>query len=144
MTGARVPLRGNSPTYGPTPEWLDRAIAEPVSAGEGGGGCPRGEPELPEDVGDVAIDGVLAENQPLRDVAIRAAFRNQGEHLELAWAQSAQRSLARAGREVHRRVIEPPEHRIAAEPLSFRSHLPKVSKCSLDLAAGLILASQCR
>src|SRR5438128_2072381 len=81
--------------------------AEPVPSGEGGGGCPRREPELPEDVGDVAIDGVLAENQPLRDVAIREALRDQLEHLELTRAQSAQRSLACAGREVHCRVIEP-------------------------------------
>src|SRR2546428_2673014 len=118
--------------------------AEPVPAGERGGGCPRREPELPEDVGDVAIDGVLAENQPLRDVAIGEAFRNQREHLEFASAQSAERSFDRGGGKPHCRVLDFPEHCLAARPLSVCSHLPKVGKCSLELAACAILVSECR
>src|SRR5437879_1274616 len=110
MAGARDPLRGNSPTYALTAEWLDRAIGEPVLAGEGGGGCPRGEPELPQDVGDVAIDGVLAEHKPLSDVAIREAIGNQREHLELARAQAAERRVDRGSGKRDRRLLELPEH----------------------------------
>jgi hypothetical protein len=56
-------------------------LSEPVSASEGSRGRPRGKLQLAEDVGDMAVDGVLAENQALRDVAVGETLGDQAENL---------------------------------------------------------------
>jgi hypothetical protein len=68
-------------------------LYEPVSARERGRGCPRGKPQLAKDVRDVAVDGVLAENEALRDVVIRETLGNETEYLELARAQLGERRV---------------------------------------------------
>jgi hypothetical protein len=43
------------------------------------------------------VDGVLAENEALRDVMVRVSLRDQTEHLQLAPAQNAERSVCKFG-----------------------------------------------
>ena len=55
----------------------------------------RREVELAQDVRDVAVDGVLADHQPLGDLPVRQPFGEQRQHLALA-----RRELGQAGRAV--------------------------------------------
>jgi hypothetical protein len=50
----------------------------------GDGGGPRGGAELGEDVGYVAVDGVLGEHEPFGDLAIGVAFGNKAKDLTFA------------------------------------------------------------
>jgi len=45
---------------------------------------PRGEVQLAKDVGDVPVHGVLADDQPLGDLAVGESLGEQPEHLSLA------------------------------------------------------------
>ena len=45
----------------------------------------------------MAIDGVLAENEALRDVVIREPLGDQTQHLQLAPAQNAEGSVCNLG-----------------------------------------------
>jgi hypothetical protein len=47
------------------------------------GGGPGGEAELPQDVRDVPVHGVLADHQPLGDLAVREPLGEQAQHLPL-------------------------------------------------------------
>src|SRR3954470_6797327 len=79
-------------------------LDEPVPAGphcrlEPGPGAPHGglEPvahaDVPEDVAQVALDGLRADPEPQRDLLVRHAGAHEREHLALAIAQ-----VARGGR----------------------------------------------
>ena len=72
--------------------------AEPVAAGQGRCSRARAQPELPKDVGDVAVHGVLAQNEARRDVAIRQSLGDEIEHLQLASAQSREWAVGRFDR----------------------------------------------
>ena len=52
--------------------------------GEQRRGGSRRDPELSVDVLDVACDGLLRDDEPLRDLAVREAESQQAEHLDLA------------------------------------------------------------
>ena len=91
----------------------------------------------------MAVHGVLAENEALRDVTIRETHSDQVEHLQLASAQPAERGVGHFGRKRHARFAELPEHRLGAGALRVCSDLPEVRDGSLDLVLCLIAASQC-
>src|SRR5271165_6022630 len=46
------------------------------------------DPQLVEDIGQVALDGFFANAEGLRDVLVGASFGNQADHLELACRQA--------------------------------------------------------
>jgi hypothetical protein len=56
--------------------------------GDGRGLDPAADPELAEDVGHVRPGGLPADEQALRDLAVRVAPSDEPEHLELARCQS--------------------------------------------------------
>ncbi len=57
----------------------------------GGGGRPRREVELAQDVRHVAVDRVLADHQAGGDLAIREPFREQTKHVLLAARNAGKR-----------------------------------------------------
>src|SRR5215218_2048090 len=61
-----------------------RSSDELVGERERARGGPRRDPELGEDVLEVTGDGVLAEVQVRRDVAVAPARGDEAQHLELA------------------------------------------------------------
>src|SRR5215213_11931961 len=63
--------------------------------GPGRGGRARGDAELAEDVGDVAVDGVLAQHEPLGDLPVGEALGDELEHLALPRAERAGSARAR-------------------------------------------------
>src|SRR5829696_2939634 len=70
---------------------------QPVLVGPGGGGGPRGHPELGEDVADVAVHGALAQHQLGGDGPVGLAGGDQPQHLDLAGGQAAGRPGRAAG-----------------------------------------------
>src|SRR5215210_4815976 len=58
-----------------------------------GGG---GEPQLPEDAGDVLLYGTLRDDEALCDGVVRLSFGHQLEHLALARRQRVERVVAPA------------------------------------------------
>src|SRR5512144_1638055 len=108
--------------------------SEPLSASEGSCGRPRGKPQFAKDVRDVTVHGVLAEHEARGDIAIREAFSDQIEHLQLAPAQVTERGASQLGRKRRIRLAELHEHRLGAGALPVCSHLPEVRDRSLDLA----------
>src|SRR6266508_859846 len=135
-------LRGNEPIYGRGPEWLDRAMPEPVAAGERSCSSSRGQPQLAEDVRDVAVHGVLAEDETRCDLAIRTTLRDEVEHLQLASAQAAERSVGPFGRTRHARRAELLEHRLGAAAFPVGSDRSEVLDRGLHLALCLIGPAQ--
>ena len=55
-----------------------------VPDGQGCSGRPRADPELAEDVADMAVDGAVAEEEPVGDLVVGRTRRHQGEHLQLS------------------------------------------------------------
>ena len=90
----------------------------------------------------MAVDGVLAENEALRDLVVRETLGNQTEHLQLTPGQAAERSIHRLCRERRTGRAELPEHRRGASALPVRSHLLEVCKRGLDFAPGAIAPPQ--
>ena len=72
----------------------------------------RGDAELGEDVGEVALDGLLGQEQPARDLAVRAAERDVLRDLALARGSGARACGARPGAAGGR----PPGARAGAAP----------------------------
>ena len=62
---------------------MRRSLEQAGANRVGGRGRPRGELELAQDVGDVAVNGVLAHHQPLGDLPVREALGEQAQHLPL-------------------------------------------------------------
>src|SRR5688572_22135103 len=73
----------------------------PIGALDGAGQLDaRGDVELPEDVAQMSLDGLLAEEQLGRDLGIRLRVEYKTRHLELALAQGLEAgpiAFARAG-----------------------------------------------
>src|SRR5204862_3214853 len=63
-------------------------LGQPEPDRDRGGLDPTRHAELGEDVADVDTDRLLADEQSLADLAIRAALRDQGEDLALPWRQA--------------------------------------------------------
>ena len=75
--------------------WLrDGRFEQAVAHGVCRRGGPRREAELAQDVGHVAVHGVLADDQPPGDLAIRQPGREQRQHLPLAWSDRCERRAA--------------------------------------------------
>ena len=68
--------------------------------------CPRGDPELGENVLQMACHGVLADDQRRRDVAVRPSGRHQPEHLDLTCGEALVGAI-------------PPEQRSDAGPVGL-------------------------
>src|SRR3954451_22217515 len=68
-------------------------LDEPVPAGPHCGLEPVAHADVPEDVAQVALDGLRADPEPQRDLLVRHAGAHEREHLALAIAQ-----VARGGR----------------------------------------------
>lgn len=64
---------------------------EAVFVGVGGGGGPRWQAELGEDVLEVACDGVLADEQLGADFAVGLALGDRPQHLTFACGHGAGR-----------------------------------------------------
>jgi len=56
---------------------------DPGARAPGCGGGAGGEAELAQDVGQVPVDGVLAQHQPPGDVLVAQSLRDELEHVEL-------------------------------------------------------------
>ncbi len=90
------------------------------------GGCRAGRHvELAENVGDVAMDRVLAHDEALCDRSIREPLGEEGEHLALALRELAERSGDVRG-----------EHPSRSLRLRFRAELGESVECCAGLAMG--------
>src|SRR5919109_965079 len=76
----------------PTPVLIRQAVLSRVCRG----GRPRGEPELHEDVRDVAVDGVLAKGEPCGDLSVAQPLGDEPEDLGLAPGQRLRALTLRA------------------------------------------------
>ena len=63
------------------------AFGETQADRDGGGLDPTRNFQLPQDVPDVHADRLLADEEPLTDLAVRPAERDEAEHLSFATAQ---------------------------------------------------------
>src|SRR5215469_7996481 len=61
-----------------------QALYQAGAHGPGRGRGAGGQSELAQDVGQVPVDRVLAQNKPLRDVGITQSLRDELEYLQLA------------------------------------------------------------
>ena len=75
--------------------------------------------ELGEGIGDVPVDGVLADEEPLRNRLIVEAGRNQPENLDLSWRQAF--PLVGPGRRGCRARRQGIEYRAGARDLQTRA-----------------------
>src|SRR5918996_3197522 len=116
--------------------------AESVATGEGRGGRSGRKFQLSQDVRDVAIDGVLAQNEPLGDVSVRETLGNQIEYLQLAPTQASEWGVDRFVGKPHARLSELSEHGLGTRALALRSQVPEVRDGGLDLAPGAVVAPE--
>ena len=125
--------RPGGPSWPPAPMARRGQSIEPGPGGARRGRRARGEIELAQDVGDVPVDRVLAEHQPLGDLRIRQPVGEQAEHLALAWRELRQRLRAHrldarpdlgqpggGGARLTVGRLGPPERRQAARQLQAR------------------------
>src|SRR5262245_29552144 len=80
---------------------------EVVLVREGRGGGPRGDVRLVENVADVPVDGLLAEEQLLRDRLVGLAGGDQAQDLKLAGGEPARGARRRGLVGVVRRRAQP-------------------------------------
>jgi len=64
-------------------------------SGGGDGLGPAADLELTVDVVDVALDGALRDDQPIRDLLVGEARGNQAQHLQLALTERLDQRLGR-------------------------------------------------
>src|SRR4029079_11824477 len=96
-------------TFGLSAEWLVPAM-QAVLARKRSRGSPRGEAELAKDVRDVSVDGVLAQDEPLSDLAVRSTLGDKPEHLSFALAEHRERGIGELRRSRRARRAELAEH----------------------------------
>src|SRR5438445_10571290 len=96
--GRRTTPEGHRET---SPSW-DRELpifhAEPEADGVCACLGARADVELAENRGDMVIDRLLGEDEPLGDLRVAEPLRHQGEHLELACGQPGGVRLGRGPR----------------------------------------------
>src|SRR5215208_574156 len=74
-------------------------VGQPVSVGVGSGLYAVGDAGLGEDVADVPLDGVIADEERVGDLAVALTLRQQTQHLHLASGEAVRinRRVAHAG-----------------------------------------------
>src|SRR5690349_4500840 len=93
------------------------ALEQTLAGGVRRGGGARGETQLGEQVRDVALDGVVAQAQPHRDVRIAQTLSHQSQDLELAPCE-----LGLATRALRpRRALEPLESILGSPRVPLRA-----------------------
>src|SRR5437868_14448624 len=82
------PLRQDEPFGLRLPAWPIWATAvseQPALGGQGRHGSARADIQLDQDVGHVAVDRVVTDDQALRDLAVGQPGRDEPDNLELTW-----------------------------------------------------------
>ena len=94
----------------------------PAPGGVGGGLGPAAQAELGQDVADVVLDGLAADEEAVGDLRVRQAVAEQVEHLGLALGQHARRPARRCvGRGRRASAARPPRRRRRGPPGAART-----------------------
>ena len=108
-----------------------------VPIGPGGRSRARGDVQLAEDIADVAIDGLLAEEELAGNGLIGLAGRNEAEHLELSRAQPVRVKWGSGSRGRRRRG-----HRIGRAHVGCRAKLVEHLSRGVELEGCAVLVAE--